>query len=257
MYREARPVDERDRIDERDFRVFPRGGKRERERTHEPLIFFVSRLTASGAPATLNSLGRFQDHPSPPMAASAASMRRSHTAIARHPAPSTGNERRCAAAPLAAASSFAGRRRLAKCAVGVFVAAAAGGSARGFGGASAAPAASSSKRAAATKGGSSGSDDSNAAKQLAETRAALREALDELAAMSAKAEVEQKKKSLFPGCQLLALLSGLLELFHPAASTQLDARVSREHATELKKYQRASSIERQRLLTTRTQSRRR
>ena len=84
---------------------------------------------------------------------------------------------------------------MAKCVVAA--AAAGGSSARGFGGASAAPAASSSKRAAATKGSNSATDDNNAAKQLAETRAALREALDELAAMSAKAEVREPKKNVF------------------------------------------------------------
>ena len=98
---------------------------------------------------------------------------------------------RCAAAAPAAASCFTGRRlRLAKCAV---VVVAAGDSNRGFGGASAAP----SKRATVSKSGSSGSEDISAAKQLAETRAALREALDELAAMSAKAEVSKTFLSCF------------------------------------------------------------
>jgi len=77
---------------------------------------------------------------------------------------------------------------LAKCAVAVGVgAAAAGDSARGFGGGSPAASSSSSKRAASAS--KVGKETESTTKQLNETRAALREALDELAAMSAKAEV--------------------------------------------------------------------
>ena len=118
--------------------------------------------------------------PSYPMADSAAAMRRSLTSVPRHQVASAGNTR----ATLAPAR----RRSLAKCAVAVGVgAAAAGDSARGFGGGSPAASSSSSKRAASAS--KVGKETESTTKQLNETRAALREALDELAAMSAKAEV--------------------------------------------------------------------
>lgn len=93
--------------------------------------------------------------------------------------------------------SGGGRRRpfskKTNCAVAVAVAVAAAAG-RGSGDSSVSSS-SSSKRSATSKGGSGGSksnsssgNDDEAAKQLAETRAALREALDELAALSAKAE---------------------------------------------------------------------
>lgn len=124
------------------------------------------------------------------MAASAAAMRRSPATVPRLQVTSAGNAVR---APAPAAPFTSRRRPSSKSAAAVAVAAAGGDSSRGFGGASAAPAA--SKRAAPSKSGSNG--DETAAKQLAETRAALREALDELAAMSAKAEVRKANEFCF------------------------------------------------------------
>lgn len=121
------------------------------------------------------------------MAASAAAMRRSPATISRLQEKSAGNVQR---APAPAAPFTRRRCPLAKCAA---VAVVAGNSAKGFGGTSAAPAP--SKRAASPKSGLSGDD--TAVKQLAETRAALREALDELAAMSAKAEVQRESFLFF------------------------------------------------------------
>ena len=195
--------------------------RRKRENAREPLIFFDNARSFSHAVllSTLNpSLFAFFTLSPPSMAASAVTMRRSSAAFARHPAASAGNAQQRSAVIAAAPAR---RLRLPKSAV---AAAAAGDSARGFGGgASAAP----STRAAPMSASGGSSDDGSAAanKQLAETRAALREALDELAAMSAKAEVSGVSffRSFFLSFSF-SVPAGALS--HPSQSTQFDVSMS-------------------------------